>query len=72
MNFHTVSLRIGCANAKTKVQRPSICQSWALKSEFRVLGRKAAMDIPAFIMDAFSNLPFKGNPAAVCLLQKVS
>lgn len=34
MNFHTVPLRIGCANAKNKVQRPSISQSWALKSEF--------------------------------------
>ncbi|XP_076142644.1 phenazine biosynthesis-like domain-containing protein 1 [Alosa pseudoharengus] len=28
------------------------------------------MDIPIFVMDAFTNLPFKGNPAAVCLLQK--
>ncbi|XP_037103043.1 phenazine biosynthesis-like domain-containing protein 1 [Syngnathus acus] len=26
------------------------------------------MEIPIFIVDAFTNLPFKGNPAAVCLL----
>ncbi|XP_063047886.1 phenazine biosynthesis-like domain-containing protein 1 [Engraulis encrasicolus] len=31
---------------------------------------KRIMDIPIFIVDAFTNLPFKGNPAAVCLLQK--
>ncbi|XP_012672454.1 phenazine biosynthesis-like domain-containing protein [Clupea harengus] len=28
------------------------------------------MNIPVFIVDAFTNLPFKGNPACVCLLQK--
>ncbi|KAL2083250.1 hypothetical protein ACEWY4_021023 [Coilia grayii] len=33
-------------------------------------GKESAMDIPIFIVDAFTNLPFKGNPAAVCLLQK--
>ncbi|XP_061882028.1 phenazine biosynthesis-like domain-containing protein isoform X2 [Entelurus aequoreus] len=27
------------------------------------------MDIPVFTVDAFTNLPFKGNPAAVCLLK---
>ncbi|XP_077376095.1 phenazine biosynthesis-like domain-containing protein 1 isoform X1 [Festucalex cinctus] len=27
------------------------------------------MEIPIFIVDAFTNLPFKGNPAAVCLLK---
>ncbi|XP_038831128.1 phenazine biosynthesis-like domain-containing protein 2 isoform X2 [Salvelinus namaycush] len=26
------------------------------------------MEIPVFTVDAFTNLPFKGNPAAVCLL----
>ncbi|CDQ63947.1 unnamed protein product [Oncorhynchus mykiss] len=26
------------------------------------------MEIPVFIVDAFTNLPFKGNPAAVCPL----
>ncbi|XP_077420739.1 phenazine biosynthesis-like domain-containing protein 1 [Vanacampus margaritifer] len=28
------------------------------------------MEIPIFIVDAFTNLPFKGNPAAVCLLKQ--
>ncbi|XP_054626075.1 phenazine biosynthesis-like domain-containing protein 1 isoform X1 [Dunckerocampus dactyliophorus] len=28
------------------------------------------MEIPVFIVDAFTNLPFKGNPAAVCLLKR--
>ncbi|XP_063047139.1 phenazine biosynthesis-like domain-containing protein 1 [Engraulis encrasicolus] len=27
------------------------------------------MDIPLYIMDAFTTLPFKGNPAAVCLIK---
>ncbi|XP_072533139.1 phenazine biosynthesis-like domain-containing protein 1 [Salminus brasiliensis] len=27
------------------------------------------MEIPVFTVDAFTNLPFKGNPAAVCLLE---
>lgn len=27
------------------------------------------MEIPIFTVDAFTNLPFKGNPAAVCLLE---
>ncbi|KAL3992860.1 pentatricopeptide repeat domain-containing protein 1 [Sarotherodon galilaeus] len=27
------------------------------------------MEIPVFTLDAFTNLPFKGNPAAVCPLQ---
>ncbi|XP_030626233.1 phenazine biosynthesis-like domain-containing protein 1 [Chanos chanos] len=27
------------------------------------------MEIPVFTVDSFTNLPFKGNPAAVCLLQ---
>nr|XP_057945636.1 phenazine biosynthesis-like domain-containing protein isoform X1 [Doryrhamphus excisus] len=27
------------------------------------------MEIPVFIVDAFTSLPFKGNPAAVCLLK---
>ncbi|XP_061621929.1 phenazine biosynthesis-like domain-containing protein 2 isoform X3 [Phyllopteryx taeniolatus] len=27
------------------------------------------MEIPIFMVDAFTNLPFKGNPAAVCLLK---
>ncbi|XP_050982228.1 phenazine biosynthesis-like domain-containing protein [Labeo rohita] len=27
------------------------------------------MEIPIFIVDAFTNVPFKGNPAAVCLLE---
>ncbi|XP_057707319.1 phenazine biosynthesis-like domain-containing protein isoform X1 [Corythoichthys intestinalis] len=27
------------------------------------------MEIPMFVVDAFTNLPFKGNPAAVCLLK---
>lgn len=30
------------------------------------------MEIPIFVVDAFTNLPFKGNPAAVCLLKHVS
>ncbi|XP_010887212.2 phenazine biosynthesis-like domain-containing protein isoform X2 [Esox lucius] len=28
------------------------------------------MEIPVFTVDAFTNLPFKGNPAAVCLLSQ--
>ncbi|PWA17239.1 hypothetical protein CCH79_00010521 [Gambusia affinis] len=33
----------------------------------------AVMDIPVFTLDAFTNLPFKGNPAAVCpLLHELS
>uniref|UniRef100_A0A3Q4GBE6 Phenazine biosynthesis like protein domain containing n=1 Tax=Neolamprologus brichardi TaxID=32507 RepID=A0A3Q4GBE6_NEOBR len=28
------------------------------------------MEIPVFTLDAFTNLPFKGNPAAVCPLQR--
>ncbi|XP_066535531.1 phenazine biosynthesis-like domain-containing protein [Hoplias malabaricus] len=27
------------------------------------------MEIPMFTVDAFTNLPFKGNPAAVCLIE---
>ncbi|XP_060782250.1 phenazine biosynthesis-like domain-containing protein 1 isoform X5 [Neoarius graeffei] len=27
------------------------------------------MEIPVYTVDAFTNLPFKGNPAAVCLLE---
>ncbi|XP_051772092.1 phenazine biosynthesis-like domain-containing protein [Ctenopharyngodon idella] len=27
------------------------------------------MEIPIFIVDAFTNVPFKGNPAAVCLIE---
>ncbi|XP_055027214.2 phenazine biosynthesis-like domain-containing protein [Misgurnus anguillicaudatus] len=27
------------------------------------------MEIPVFTVDAFTNLPFKGNPAAVCLIE---
>ncbi|KAI7805516.1 phenazine biosynthesis-like domain-containing protein [Triplophysa rosa] len=27
------------------------------------------MEIPIFTVDAFTNLPFKGNPAAVCLIE---
>ncbi|KAM3625096.1 uncharacterized protein V6R79_006652 [Siganus canaliculatus] len=27
------------------------------------------MEIPVFVVDAFTNLPFKGNPAAICPLQ---
>ncbi|XP_039528038.1 phenazine biosynthesis-like domain-containing protein isoform X1 [Pimephales promelas] len=27
------------------------------------------MDIPIFTVDAFTNVPFKGNPAAVCLME---
>ncbi|TSK22615.1 Phenazine biosynthesis-like domain-containing protein 2 [Bagarius yarrelli] len=27
------------------------------------------MEIPIYTVDAFTNLPFKGNPAAVCLLE---
>jgi len=30
------------------------------------------MEIPIFTVDAFTNVPFKGNPAAVCLLEHVS
>jgi len=30
------------------------------------------MDIPIFTVDAFTNVPFKGNPAAVCLMENVS
>lgn len=30
------------------------------------------MEIPVFTIDAFTNVPFEGNPAAVCLLQQVS
>lgn len=30
------------------------------------------MEIPVYTVDAFTNLPFKGNPAAVCLLENVS
>nr|XP_057945637.1 phenazine biosynthesis-like domain-containing protein isoform X2 [Doryrhamphus excisus] len=30
------------------------------------------MEIPVFIVDAFTSLPFKGNPAAVCLLKHLS
>lgn len=30
------------------------------------------MEIPLFTVDAFTNLPFKGNPAAVCPLSHVS
>lgn len=30
------------------------------------------MEIPIYTVDAFTNLPFKGNPAAVCLLENVS
>ncbi|KAJ8250452.1 hypothetical protein COCON_G00223740 [Conger conger] len=29
------------------------------------------MEIPVFLVDAFTNQPFKGNPAAVCLLQNI-
>ncbi|XP_077480739.1 phenazine biosynthesis-like domain-containing protein [Stigmatopora argus] len=28
------------------------------------------MEIPMFVVDAFTNLPFNGNPAAVCLLKQ--
>ncbi|XP_028845385.1 phenazine biosynthesis-like domain-containing protein 1 isoform X2 [Denticeps clupeoides] len=28
-----------------------------------------SMEVPIYFVDAFTNLPFKGNPAAVCLLQ---
>ncbi|XP_052428794.1 phenazine biosynthesis-like domain-containing protein [Carassius gibelio] len=27
------------------------------------------MEIPIFIVDAFTNVPFKGNPAAICLME---
>lgn len=27
------------------------------------------MQLPIFIVDAFSSVPFSGNPAAVCLLR---
>lgn len=30
------------------------------------------MEIPVFTIDAFTNVQFEGNPAAVCLLQQVS
>jgi hypothetical protein len=30
--------------------------------------RRATMSIPLFQVDAFTGTPFKGNPAAVCLL----
>ncbi len=30
------------------------------------------MEIPVFTVDAFTNVPFKGNPAAVCLIENVS
>lgn len=30
------------------------------------------IEIPVFTLDAFTNLPFKGNPAAVCPLVQVS
>lgn len=30
------------------------------------------MEIPVYTIDAFTNLPFKGNPAAVCPLMHVS
>lgn len=30
------------------------------------------MEIPVFTVDAFTNLPFKGNPAAICPLMHVS
>lgn len=30
------------------------------------------MEIPVFTLDAFTNLPFKGNPAAICPLMTVS
>lgn len=30
------------------------------------------MQIPVFTVDAFTNQPFSGNPAAVCLLENVS
>lgn len=30
------------------------------------------MEIPVFTLDAFTNLPFRGNPAAVCPLMHVS
>lgn len=30
------------------------------------------MEIPVFTVDAFTNLPLKGNPAAICPLNHVS
>lgn len=30
------------------------------------------MEIPVFTVDAFTNVPFKGNPAAVCPITHVS
>lgn len=33
---------------------------------------KTIMEIPVFTVDAFTNVPFKGNPAAVCPLKHVS
>lgn len=30
------------------------------------------MEIPVFMLDAFTNLQFKGNPAAICPLMHVS
>lgn len=30
------------------------------------------MEISVFIVDAFTDQPFRGNPAAVCLLEDVS
>lgn len=35
-------------------------------------GSAAAMQVPVFTVDAFTNRPFCGNPAAVCLLENVS
>lgn len=41
-------------------------------SDFPQTQTRTIMEIPVFTVDAFTNLPFKGNPAAVFPLNHVS
>ena len=34
------------------------------------LGRKEGAEMKQYIVDAFSNQPFSGNPAAVCVMDR--
>ena len=49
-------------------------KSWLESSgkQLKAKSAQTAMQIPIFTVDAFTNRPFSGNPAAVCLLENVS
>lgn len=59
-------------HTESKVHLDQLYETPCTTANCFTFSKDFTMEVPVFTLDSFTNLPFKGNPAAVCPLMHVS